>query len=134
MAKSIKKLFSSFKLLDIVALILVLVFSLILTLNYYRKSFLTPESVEISTRNGVTLIPLSKNTTYTVNGILGDTVIKVENGNVNILSSPCREKTCMSHGISKNGESLICLPNGVVVTLKSSQHTVEEANDALVSY
>ena len=40
----------------------------------------------------------------------------------------------MSHGISKNGESLICLPNGVVVTLKSSYKTVEEADDALVSY
>ena len=134
MVKRVKTLFSSLKLLDIVALILVLAFSLILTLNYYRKSFLTPESVEISTRNGVTLIPLSKNTTYTVSGILGDTVIKVENGNVNILSSPCREKTCMAHGISQNGESLICLPNGVVVTLKSSHKAAEEANDALVSY
>lgn len=127
------KIFAHIKILDIFILFFVLILSSIVSVKYYKSSFEKPENVVISTRNNEELHPVSDDAIYNVQGALGDTVVGVKNGYVSILSSPCKEKTCMIGGINKVGESIICLPNGVVVSLKAMVNSNKE-RDALVSY
>lgn len=61
--------------------------------------------------------PLSKNAVYEVQGAIGITKIQVQDNKVRITDSPCPNKTCINQGW---GTTLICLPNNVVVSVKSS--------------
>lgn len=50
---------------------------------------------------------------------LGTNFIKIENGEVFIKSATCPDKVCVHHlPISNKGESIICVPNGVVVEVE----------------
>ncbi|HHF09297.1 MAG TPA: hypothetical protein ENL28_01645 [Candidatus Atribacteria bacterium] len=54
-----------------------------------------------------------------ISGPLGKTVIRVEDGKVWVVSSPCPNKTCMRMGkIPDNGGFIACLPNKVLIYLK----------------
>jgi len=62
--------------------------------------------------------PLDKNAEFEVNGFLGRTKIAIKDKKVKILNSPCKNHLCIAMGsISKNGETLICAPNGVVINI-----------------
>jgi hypothetical protein len=57
-------------------------------------------------------------TTFSVEGPLGTTVVEVKQGQVRVLSSPCPEHICMNTGwISKPGGIIVCMPNGIVVRI-----------------
>lgn len=66
-------------------------------------------------------LPLSVDKVYeieTENGITN--IIEISGGEVKMISAECPDKICVHHrSISKNGESIICLPNKVVVTVVS---------------
>ena len=48
----------------------------------------------------------------------GTNILKIENGTAFIVSADCPDKTCVNTGkISKVGQSIICLPNKVTVTV-----------------
>lgn len=67
-------------------------------------------------------LPLDRETTVNVEGPLGTTVVKVEEGKARIISSPCPRKLCIRMGsISKAGEMVVCVPNKVVVRIKGKQ-------------
>ena len=53
---------------------------------------------------------------------IGDTNrLIIENGTVKMEWADCPDQICVSHRqISRDGESIICLPNQVVVTIQSS--------------
>ena len=58
-------------------------------------------------------------------------VIVIENGEVNMMEADCPDQICVKHvSISKNGETIVCLPNKVVVTIKEA---VESELDAVVN-
>ena len=45
-------------------------------------------------------------------------VIEITNGKVKMINANCPDKLCMQqHEISRRGESIICLPNRVVITI-----------------
>lgn len=49
-------------------------------------------------------------------------VIHIENAKVSFLSSDCPDKLCVNQGtISKNGESIVCLPGRFSVSIISEQ-------------
>ena len=62
---------------------------------------------------------------------IGDTnraVIK--DGCIYMVSAECPDKTCMNRGrISKVGESIVCLPNRVTITIINSK---EKGNDVVI--
>jgi len=63
-------------------------------------------------------------TTVEVEGPLGITRITVEKKHVWISQASCPRKICMRQGkISKPGESLVCLPNQIVVSIEGSAKT-----------
>lgn len=46
--------------------------------------------------------------------------LKIENGVIYMLEANCPDKICVNHKpISKNGESIVCLPNKVVVIIEN---------------
>ena len=67
------------------------------------------------TLNGKTYgsYPLSEDVTVDVDGIC---TVTVKNGEAYVSSAACRGQVCVHHKpISKSGESIICLPGGVIV-------------------
>lgn len=66
-----------------------------------------------------TVVPLNEDRTINVPGPLGKTTVEIKGGRVRVLDSPCPNKTCVSQGwIERPGETIICLPNRVSITVK----------------
>ena len=69
---------------------------------------------------------LDKDRVIHVQGPLGVTTVLIENGEVRVEDSPCREKICIKMGkIHRTGEQLICVPNRVVVELEGERGKVD---------
>ncbi|MDE6385896.1 MAG: NusG domain II-containing protein [Eubacterium sp.] len=46
--------------------------------------------------------------------------LKIESGEAKMISADCPDKICVNHrSINKNNESIICLPNKVIITIVS---------------
>jgi hypothetical protein len=53
-----------------------------------------------------------------VEGRTGASVLKVENGRVRFIRSPCRNQVCVHGGwLSHSGDAAACLPNRVSISL-----------------
>ena len=62
--------------------------------------------------------PLEDDRLFPVEGKLGRTWVKMAEGRVRIVDSPCPYRLCVKSGsIRMSGENLICLPNKVVVRI-----------------
>ena len=69
---------------------------------------------------------LDKNKEVKIQGILGESTIKIEDGFVFFENSPCPNKLCVhSSAISKNGDWVACLPNGVFVRIEGNNEISE---------
>ncbi len=75
------------------------------------------EFIEISL-NGeqVANLPLARDTEYSV----GEVTVTVKNGEAYISDSSCKDKICMRSRLKKSGDSAICLPNRVTVTVSGA--------------
>ncbi|MDO4287381.1 MAG: NusG domain II-containing protein [Eubacteriales bacterium] len=63
--------------------------------------------------------PLRKDTTYTIEGIGGTNELVIENGTARLKDASCPDQLCVHQGtIQYAGESIICLPNQVTVTIE----------------
>jgi hypothetical protein len=63
--------------------------------------------------------PLSEDRTIEVQGPLGISTVVIANGEVYMADSPCTNKICIDMGhISEKGDSIICLPNRVYITIQ----------------
>ena len=72
-------------------------------------------SVEVNGKE-VGVYPLSTDAEISING--GTNILKIEGGKAYITSADCPDHTCMNTGkISRVGQSIICLPNKVTVTV-----------------
>lgn len=76
-------------------------------------------SVMIETLRGENrVVDLGRVGTVEVEGALGTTTIAIEDGGVRIVDSPCPHKICVKKGrVSRVGDFVACLPNGVVLTV-----------------
>ena len=72
-------------------------------------------------------LPLDEDATFEVkaDGKVTNTV-EIKDGRVSVTKADCPDKICKNHRpVSKNGESIICLPNKVVITVKGSGEKVD---------
>ncbi len=61
----------------------------------------------------------SENMTFTVNNV----EIQIENGKIRANNSTCHDKVCVKQGfIEKAGQTVACVPNGVVIVISGSFH------------
>lgn len=61
-----------------------------------------------------------------ING--GTNILQIKNGSADMISADCPDKLCVHQkAISKNHESIICLPNKVVAEVDSSENSEFDA-------
>ncbi|SFF54803.1 NusG domain II [Fontimonas thermophila] len=61
---------------------------------------------------------LDGNRDILVEGRLGPSRLRIENGRVRFIASPCRNKVCVHSGwLSHGGDAAACLPNRVSISL-----------------
>lgn len=77
--------------------------------------------VEVSI-NGTVVheFPLDLETEFNIlSGTDGENHMVIHNGQAEITSATCPDKICVKHApISESGQTIVCLPNKVVVTVK----------------
>ena len=71
---------------------------------------------------------LNKDREYFIETKVGYNLLIIKNNKVRILDADCPNKICVDKGyISKNDESIICLPHHVVVTVESDKPSKVDA-------
>jgi len=70
-------------------------------------------------------LPLNQKTTLEIKGVGGGTnLLIIEEGHADMVDASCPDKLCVDQKqIQYNGETLICLPNKVVVKVKSNKES-----------
>jgi hypothetical protein len=67
-------------------------------------------------------VPLSEDRRFSVDGPLGKTEIEIKDERVRVVDSPCKRKICVQSGwIDKPYQTIICVPNRVVINLQGSK-------------
>ena len=102
-------------------ILLIVVFSVLSVASIAGVRTLYPRGkhvvVEVDGRR-VMELSLDTDVTKTVNGPLGETVIRIENGTARIIQSTCPHHYCIRMGrISYRGEIAVCVPNRVFMSI-----------------
>lgn len=108
-------------------LLILIVFGLTAFL-FIRFFFLKPagKQVKITGKSTQNYYPADENKIIDVEGLLGITKVVIEDGEIWIEDSPCREKLCIKMGrIKRTHEQLVCIPNRVVVELEGEGGAVD---------
>jgi len=64
--------------------------------------------------------------TFTVKSNEGFLIVQINNERVRVIKSTCRDKLCMKQGwIDKPGESIVCLPNRISITIQGEKNGVD---------
>lgn len=65
--------------------------------------------------------------TFTLEGKHYPETVEVENGSIRIIESPCPDQICVKRGwIDTPGESIICVPNEIVIDIESGKNSIDE--------
>lgn len=66
-------------------------------------------------------LPLNKDTTLHIEGVNGTNLLKIENGYADIIEATCNDSICVhAKKIKHNEETIVCLPNKVIVKVQSN--------------
>jgi len=111
---------------DIILLIALLMAALILfPIVSHSKKPGTYALVELDGTEYATLA-LDTDTTLTVTCDQGSNTIVVHAGAVSVTSADCPDKICVNHAsINLIGETIVCLPHKLVITIKSDYPAIE---------
>lgn len=74
-------------------------------------------------------LPLKTDTEVVIDGYGGgENTLVIQDGKADMVSASCPDGICVRHrAISADGESIICLPNRVVVTIRGGEEGVVDA-------
>lgn len=105
---------------DIITAAVILVVCLALFLGLYVFNPNSGNYVQI-TQSGTVIatLPLDRDSEYDVeNGGEITNTVEIKGGEVRVTYADCPDQICVNHSsINKTGESIICLPNEVVVSV-----------------
>lgn len=125
MDKEKRKLFSFFDIIIILVVVLASTLALLSQLNSEESNLSCVIRVEGEVVHSVLLEELSEGTKYVVDGELPVTVVMNETS-VYVKSASCPDKLCENTGeISRAGQSIVCLPAKVSVTLQSDNRDLD---------
>ena len=114
------------KFADILLILLFVVIIIYFSLNFFAKNKSPVKQVVIESGKNIWYYQLDKNKELKIKGNLGESTIKIEDGFVFFENSPCPNKLCVqSSAITKNGEWIACLPNGVFVRIEGKDESSE---------
>lgn len=109
---------------DIILICSVIVFTLIILVAITLINKTGNEVIIEQNSKQVAVLDLNKDHEYNLysGGKICNTVI-IKNGEAYMIYADCKDKICVNHNkISKNNESIICLPNKVIVTVTNSNN------------
>ena len=109
---------------DLILLLVVLAIGLAGILFLYTRPAVSDGKVEVAVDGEVVMtLPLSEDTEVTISGFdSGENLLVISDGKAEIESASCPDGVCVRHyAISRDGESIICLPNRVVVTIRGGE-------------
>lgn len=109
---------------DIILICSVIVFTLIILVAITLINKTGSEVIIEQNSKQVAVLDLNKDQEYNLynGGKVCNTVI-IKNGEAYMIYADCKDKICVNHNkISKNNESIICLPNKVIVTVTNSKN------------
>lgn len=113
------------RVVDIIVIVAVAVFALVwavLSVVLAEKG----STVEISVRGTVSEYPLDVDREVVVDGVL---TVVISGSEVYIKNAVCDDKVCEHNGrISRVNQRLICLPGGVIVTIKGTSDVQTDTN------
>ena len=114
------------KFADILLILLFLATIIYFSLNFFTKNKSPAKQVVIESGKNIWYYQLDKNKELKIEGNLGKSTIKIEDGFVFFENSPCPNKLCVqSSAITKNGDWIACLPNGVFVRIEGKDESSE---------
>lgn len=114
------------KFADILLILLFVVIIIYFSLNFFAKNKSPVKQVVIESGKNIWYYQLDNTKELKIKGNLGESTIKIEDGFVFFENSPCPNKLCVqSSAITKNGEWIACLPNGVFVRIEGKDESSE---------
>jgi hypothetical protein len=100
---------------------ILIVFSLCIGITFFLLKSTTNASYADVYLKNERILTIDLNTekkTYTVKGTLGKIVIEAGNGKIRVIEEKSSNHICSKQGwVSKKGDSIVCLPNEVVIQL-----------------
>jgi len=111
--------------------ILIIVLSLVFgfVINRYNQKSETRYLLILSDGQVYLKTPLydtAPKTTYFVKSSEGYLYVEVNKGKVRVIDSTCKDKLCIKQGeISKVGETIICLPNRISISIVGGNSNVD---------
>ena len=121
---------------DIILVALLIVFSIFLAFYMSKVSDETDKKYVSIQINGeeIDTIEFSKDIigkTYKIETEYGYNILEFGDEEVKIIDASCLDKLCINQGtINKIGHLLVCLPNRLVVEIKSNNGTTNEIDGA----
>ncbi len=75
------------------------------------------------------LEPLDQQQDVGIQGILGESIIRIDNGRARFVSSPCTNKVCLHQGwLDQAGAVAACLPNRVSIQVHNGETRYDAIN------
>lgn len=73
----------------------------------------------ITAPEGETVVSLSEDGEYAVEGAIGTVIVQVSDGRIRVVDSTCPDRTCMQTGaVFAPGSVIACVPNRVVIRVR----------------
>lgn len=95
---------------------------------YSRLSTSKPEAVVYLDGVEQGRYPLSEDTTVEIRQGVGWNILQIHDGKADITEASCPDKVCVNHRpVNGQGESLVCLPNKIVVEIENGEETGVDA-------
>lgn len=109
----------------LIGILLVLGILAVFCIEGYKKSNTNNgEAVVFVDGKEVGRYPLREDTEVLIEGKIGTNLLVIEDGKAFIKEADCPDKICIYHGkIHKNKETVVCLPNKVVVEIQNGQES-----------
>ena len=79
------------------------------------------QGVIVDAPGGRSVLTLSRDATYVIEGRRGDVVVKVAGGIARCVAADCPDHICVRSGAVGPGRPVVCAPNGVSISV-SSRH------------
>ena len=121
------------KLLFIVVIVVLLVSSI--GIYAYKLAFKDKDKIAVIKENGkvietINLSSLKETQKFDIkNGEHINTIV-AENNRIRMIESDCPDKVCIKTGwISQAGESIVCLPNKIIISIEGGKTTDKNVTD-----
>lgn len=112
-------------------ILIIVIFIIAISLNFAVTDVLnnpvTNGQVVIYYRNDIIkTLPLDEDTTYTIEAGNGVNTIEIKDNKVNMIDANCKDKLCVHEKqIQYNNQTIVCLPNMIVVKIESNDNSSE---------